>query len=393
MNKKLILIIGLFLIMTPSITFISYKYFSGKTSQKEAINNENNSNSDEIETTPEFYETVIEEEIYPYENTQDIEEMQIELSAYIPYWDKQNILISLNDSNNQFESISPSWYFVEADGSIKTKGAMPDKEILQILRDKNIKIIPSISNPDAESLSNILNNPNLLNSHIQNILNLIIYNNFYGVDIDYENIKGSDRDQFSNFIKLLSERIHENNKILTIAILWKDNLSVFEEALSESRKAQDWENIGKHVDEFRIMAYNYTGASDKPGPIAPYSWIDSILTYAKTQIDQEKIVLGLPLYAYDWVENTAGAKALVFNNVNNIISSNQIISNSINNQYYEKELIYVINNVRRIVWYQDLECTKLIIQTGDNHGVNKFIFWRLGGEEEGTFNLENYKNE
>jgi spore germination protein YaaH len=48
------------------------------------------------------------------------------------------------------------------------------------------------------------------------------------------------------------------------------------------------------------MAYDYHWASSGPGPIAPVSWVRGVLAYARTQIPASKIILGIPLYGYDW---------------------------------------------------------------------------------------------
>ena len=65
--------------------------------------------------------------------------------------------------------------------------------------------------------------------------------------------------------------------------------------------AQDYAAIGRAADQVRLMAYDYHWASSAPGPVAPISWVRDVLRYAKTQIPASKIILGVPLYGYDWV--------------------------------------------------------------------------------------------
>ena len=48
------------------------------------------------------------------------------------------------------------------------------------------------------------------------------------------------------------------------------------------------------------MGYDYHWATSPPGPVAPVGWIRAVLRYAKTQIPASKIILGIPLYGYDW---------------------------------------------------------------------------------------------
>ena len=48
------------------------------------------------------------------------------------------------------------------------------------------------------------------------------------------------------------------------------------------------------------MAYDYHWNGSPPGPIAPISWVRSVISYARTQIPASRLVLGIPLYGYDW---------------------------------------------------------------------------------------------
>jgi spore germination protein len=50
------------------------------------------------------------------------------------------------------------------------------------------------------------------------------------------------------------------------------------------------------------MAYDYHWDSSPPGPVAPINWVRDVLAYAKTRIPPHKIVLGIPLAGYDWVD-------------------------------------------------------------------------------------------
>ena len=50
------------------------------------------------------------------------------------------------------------------------------------------------------------------------------------------------------------------------------------------------------------MGYDYHWATSVPGPIAPVNWIQDVLRYAVVQIAPSKIILGIPMYGYDWVD-------------------------------------------------------------------------------------------
>lgn len=335
---------------------------------------------------------IISNDSVPEENSPELPEVieqEVELSAWIAYWDLYGAIDVYKKNVDSINSLSPTWYFVQEDGSLGLKNTARNNELITLTRNNGTKLIPSISNSNADSLSRIINDATLVTKHINSIVSEVSTYSYDGIDIDYEAIKGTDTKPFSDFIKELSEELHKNNKKLTIAILWKNELAPYIEAASDSRAAQDWEEIGKYVDEFRIMAYDYTHSYETEGPIAPKDWIGSILEYALDKVDSQKIVLGLPLYAYEWSEGIKGAKAFVWEDVQNVksIYKSSIISDTLNPTKLENELKYNNGKVIKVIWYQDSETTKKRIEFAKTYGVFKFVFWRMGEEDPETYNF------
>ncbi len=384
-RKLLTIFATLVLILSCVTTCIIIKSSLIKNKDKELSKIENDSkNLDPTKLYKSFHEEAIDIDTIPNEDYNP----EIKYSAWIAHWDFKRGLESYRVNPKAFYSLSPTWYYLKPDGSLGLKATARNLEIKNLCKENSTKLIPSISNSNSEELSNILNDENLLNSHINSIVNEVINYEYDGIDIDYEIIKASDKDKFSMFIKYLATKLHENNKILTVAILWKNNLAPIIDNFNESRAAQDWKEISKHVDEFRIMAYDYTGSSDLPGPIAPREWIRSILDYAMENVTkQEKIALGLPLYAYEWTENTKGAKALVYNDIENIRNLYQDFIDEFDNDNMESKLTYNQNGKVKVIWYQDSKVTKKRIELAKTYGVDKFVFWRLGGEDKKIFNI------
>ena len=75
--------------------------------------------------------------------------------------------------------------------------------------------------------------------------------------------------------------------------------------------ALDYAALAPNADLFVIMAYGYrTAKSTVPGSSAPLPWVVDSISFATSQIPPEKILLGIPLYGYDW-DTTAGPPAKV----------------------------------------------------------------------------------
>jgi len=67
----------------------------------------------------------------------------------------------------------------------------------------------------------------------------------------------------------------------------------------------DYRAMAPHVDQIRIMAYDFSTA--KAGPIAPLSFVEQAIKAAKKAVDDDaKLALGVALYGYNWPIATVG---------------------------------------------------------------------------------------
>jgi spore germination protein len=121
-----------------------------------------------------------------------------------------------------------------------------------------------------------------------------------GVDVDWEAVKGSRRDEFSAFVEELSRRLHDDGRLIAVDVYPK----LKEPGGWDGPRAQDWERLGRAVDQFRVMTYNYSGSWSGPGPLSPPEWMDRVLSFAETQVAPRRIVMGLGFYGREWRGST-----------------------------------------------------------------------------------------
>ena len=81
-------------------------------------------------------------------------------------------------------------------------------------------------NFDSGLASWLLTDEATRNRLIQNIVDTAVEKNYYGVDIDFENVYGGDREAYNSFLRDLSEQLHANGLILTTAIAPKTSANM-----------------------------------------------------------------------------------------------------------------------------------------------------------------------
>ncbi|HJP80159.1 MAG TPA: glycosyl hydrolase family 18 protein [Pseudonocardiaceae bacterium] len=228
-----------------------------------------------------------------------------------PYWNVTHATESVLAQHGGVSEASPSIYAIDASGDITDQYA-PDAAdattaSLVALRKAGVRLVPTIANVidggfTYQPLAAILHSPALAEHNIAAIVELTQRQDFAGIDIDYENLHAADRQVFTDFLGKLANALHAKDKTLSVTLFAKASDAGYD----QRNVAQDYAAIGKVADEVRLMGYDYHWATSVPGAIAPVNWVQDVLRYAAGVIPPGKIVLGIPMYGYDWV-NGKGA--------------------------------------------------------------------------------------
>lgn len=330
---------------------------------------------------------------------------QLYISAWFAPFDLTRGLQSFSEHVYDLQEINPVWYNLNL--SYFQSGAGPFEEnllqngpIITLARTNGVKILPTIqnwgiSNFDATVISKIINNPASRSRHVDEILSLVLDNGYDGIDIDYENLPAADSEAFSLFIRELGTSLREKGRLLSVALHPK----TYGQANWNGPGAQDWVVIARYADLLKIMAYDYHWSSFHAGPIAPLDWLRDILDYAATIPEAKgKIIVGLPLYGYDWGPDGTG-KALTYEDTVKLMSERRILNPSRDRikhlssvcGYYthnvEPHFEYQESGLGHTVFFQDVQAIreriKVIAEYGDL--IKGVALWRLGGEGPGVW--------
>ncbi len=136
---------------------------------------------------------------------------------------------------------------------------------------------------------------------IDNLINILSNRGAIGVNIDFEGIPSSQRDNFTDFMIQLSNAMHQNipNSKVSFdlyAVDWND--------------VYDVATMAPYVDYFIIMGYDYYySGSSQAGPNSPlysmtssynYNLSKTITYYLHKGAPADKLVMGIPYYGRDW---------------------------------------------------------------------------------------------
>lgn len=166
--------------------------------------------------------------------------------------------------------------------------------IIRKIHEKNGRAILVLRAFDNETIESISTSQGKQVKLIDEILKIAKQKNFDGINIDFEyagDPGGEIRNKFSEFVALFREK-SKTNFVLSI--------DVYADA-ALSPRLWNLDKIAPNVDQVIVMAYDYNRpSSDYSGPVAPLSEIKESIAAIIEIVPNEKIILGVPYYGYEW---------------------------------------------------------------------------------------------
>ena len=187
-----------------------------------------------------------------------------------------------------------------------------DDDIIRIALDYGVAPVMLVSTLTSDGtfsneLANIiLNDPVASDNLIDNIVENMNQKGYRGLDIDFEYIRPEDRQNYIDFVRRAEERLNEYGYFVMTALAPKT--SATQSGLLY--EAHDYRGLGEVADAVLIMTYEWGYTYGPPLPVAPIQNVRRVIEYAVTEIPNNKILLGIPFYGYDWtLPYVVGSKA------------------------------------------------------------------------------------
>jgi spore germination protein len=305
--------------------------------------------------------------------------------AAVPYWNIGYGTTSVLSNRHTFSEVSPWMYGLNSSGQIvpqygPAQQAMVNEQLAR-LRAAHVPLLPTLANVVQGQwtyqpvITNILHNPSVRAQHVAAIVALVQREHYAGIDIDYEDLHASDRSAFTAFIGQLASALHAKGRVLSVDLFAKPTNRGYD----QRNLAQDYHAIGQLADQVRLMGYDYHWESSEPGPVAPIGWIRSVLSYAKTQIPATKIILGVPLYGYDWVDGhgtpVSWLQAFRLSEQYDVQPRFDAVSQSPWFSYTDA------TGRRHVVWFENGPSTQAKFEAAESAGIGGVYLWVYGLED------------
>lgn len=291
-------------------------------------------------------------------------------AAFYVTWDPQSF-ISLKQSIKSINLVIPEWFFIDPKTSEMT--VKIDSKGYNLMKKVQIPIMPMLSNAsggifNAAGIERILHNKHLRTKLINNVLKKCLENKFIGINVDFEELTDDNNEYLTTFIKELATAFHEHNLYVT------QDISAFNEDY-------DVKQLAKYADYLFLMAYDEHNSLSDPGDLSSQQWIEKATDNLADKIQEEKIILCLASYGYDWTPAGDNNQSISYHEALSLASSSntKIIFNE---DTYGLSFAYTDDeNVTHQVYFNDAATNYNAMRFGCHYGLGGFSLWRLGSED------------
>lgn len=145
-------------------------------------------------------------------------------------------------------------------------------------------------------ISRMLHDSRIQERLIWNLGDKVTEKGYGGINVDFEYVLPEDRDLFTAFVERIRKVMNVFGYRVSVALVPKT--SAAQRGLLY--EGMDYRGLGEAADEVFIMAYEWGYTYGPPMAVAPMNMVRRVVEYAVTEIPEEKIILGMPNYGYNW---------------------------------------------------------------------------------------------
>ena len=279
--------------------------------------------------------------------------------------------------------VSPAFFHLNSKGELTENIGQSGQQYIEWAHNNGYKVWAMVQNAGNGMInvtSEIMNDYNKRQELINEIVSACVKYKLDGINLDFENMKQEDKDMYSRFVIELTPRLKDMGVVISVDVTAPDGSETWSMCF-------DRHVIGDVADYIVFMAYDQYGtSSNKSGTTAGYNWVElSLNKFLKTEeIESQKIILAIPLYARLWTEDSSGKvvkqTTVPLKNMNSIVPENANKQwNDDLKQYYVE---YKDNSYTKKIWIEDEKSLESKISLINKNNLGGVASWEKGMETD-----------
>lgn len=310
--------------------------------------------------------------------------------SYIYFGDSASYPAIVNETKGSLNDISPSYFDLNTDGTLKLTNAV-DLSFINKMHVSGIEVTPFLSNhwskPDGIAA---LDNRELLSSQVAAA---VMKYNLDGVNVDIENITEAERSKYTDFVRLLREKLPQGRSVSAAVAPNPNNVT------TGWNGSYDYAALTQYCDYLMLMAYDEHFQGGAEGPVAGASFVERSIKYAIAKAPANKIVLGIPFYGRIWKQGASnGGYGISADQVEVLIGKYRGVVTYDTESQSPKAVINIkksdvkpyvfgikLEAGKYDIWYENNESIKYKLKLVGKYDLKGTGSWSLGQEAQSTW--------
>ncbi len=147
-----------------------------------------------------------------------------------------------------------------------------------------------------ELASTLIDNEETQDKLIENIIENMKEKGYIGLDMDFEFIYPEDSENYAAMIEKFRSRLNDEGLFIIVALAPKTS----DTQTGLLYEGHNYQSLGASSNVELIMTYEWGYTYGPPMAVAPLNKVREVVEYAVSEINPNKIYMGMPNYGYDW---------------------------------------------------------------------------------------------
>lgn len=229
-----------------------------------------------------------------------------------------------------------------------------------------------------ELATEFLNNEALQDQVLDTAIGIMQQKGYRGIDFDIEYVGGQNREAYNQFLRKARARLNEYNYFLSTALAPK----LSGEQQGVLYEGHDYAAQGQIVDFIFFMTYEWGWSGGPPMAVSPINEVRKVMDYAISVVPRDKIMMGIPLYGYDWTlpfvqggpfaRSISPQQAIMLAAQHNVSIQYDTVSQAPFFYYTDAQ------GRQHVVWFEDARSIQAKFNLVKELGIRGFFYWVLG---------------
>ncbi|MFC4545119.1 glycosyl hydrolase family 18 protein [Paenactinomyces guangxiensis] len=308
------------------------------------------------------------------------EQKRVETIGFLEPVDPKQAVSDVNEAARNLTYVSFFSYRVKPNGDL-----IPLNDEAALAATKRNRSVPMLvitnfaeGNFSPEIAHRIFTDRAAGNRLLRNVIRVMKQKGYRALNIDFEHIQEKDRNLYNSFLRTFLPQVKREGYLVSTALAPKSS----DRLGGPWHGAHDYAFHGKVTDFVILMTYEWGWTGGPPMAVAPIPQVRKVLDYAVTRIPREKIVMGAPLYGYDWTlpYKKGGPPA---RRVAPLEAARMAQQRSLKVEYNNRDqapFFYYTdtNGKKHVVWFENEQSAQAKFNLVKEYGLRGISYWVLG---------------